>query len=137
MRLSGLVRPGQEPILAVYGTLRCSPATHQAAKVLTIRGQRELPSGLHFDPLFCQGRSAEQIDVLLFVTPAFGEWLLGLPRGGTDLEPLHPASIAASQASLSLHGEPGASASYPSTVGKIFRSFCLASGCGALDYAVP
>jgi len=54
-RLSGLVRPGREPILAVYGTLRCFPATHRVAKVLTIRGQRELPSCLHFDPHVRQG----------------------------------------------------------------------------------
>jgi hypothetical protein len=92
---------------------------------------------LHFDPHFRQGRSAEQIDVLRFVTPAFGEWLLGLIRGWTSLEPLCPASIEASRASLSFCGEPGVSASSPGTSGKTFRSLSLFSGCGALDYALP
>ena len=134
---SGLVRPGQEPILAVYGTLRCFRATHQATQVLTMRTRWELPSCLYFDPHFRMGRSAEQINVLRCVTPAFGEWLLGLPRGWTDLEPLHPASIEASRASLSLHGEPGVSASSPGSSSKNFRSLSLFSGCGALDYALP
>ena len=45
-RNAELVPHGEEPVLQVYGTLRCVPATHKAAKVLTVRNKRELPACL-------------------------------------------------------------------------------------------
>ena len=51
-RNAELVPHGEEPVLQVYGTLRCVPATHKAAKVLTVRNKRELPACLSFDPHF-------------------------------------------------------------------------------------
>ena len=45
-RHAKLVPHGSEPVVQVYGTLRCFPATHRAASVLTVRNQRELPAAV-------------------------------------------------------------------------------------------
>ena len=131
-RSAKLVARGEEPSLNVYGTLRCFDATHRAAKVLTVRNQRELPSCLHFDPRFRSQVSGTQLRELRFVTPAFGEWLMGLPRGWAALKPLGCAALEANQKYLS-GGAPGVIAGAP----REFRSLSLFSGCGALDYALP
>ena len=81
-RSAKLVARGEEPRLNMYGTLPCFDATHRVAKVLTVRNQRELPSCLHFDPQFRSQVSGTQLRELRFVTPAFGEWLMGLTWGG-------------------------------------------------------
>jgi site-specific DNA-cytosine methylase len=134
--LTGLVPPGEEPTLVVYGTLWCCKVTHYAAEVLTRRGKLELPSCLHFDPVFRKDRDVKALKVLRFVKPAFVEWLLGLPHGWTDLKPLDRECIEASRASLSPHGGLGVCASSPGTSAIKLRSMSLFSGCGALDYAL-
>ena len=131
-RAAKLVAHGEEPCLKVYGTLRCFDATHRAAKVLTVRNQRELPSCLHFDPHFRSQASAAQLRELRFVTPVFGEWLLGLPRGWTALKPLGRTAFETNRKDLSV-GAPGVFAGAP----RAFRSLSVFSGCGALDYALP
>lgn len=131
-RNAQLVPPGQEPVLKVYGTLRCFSATHRAAKVLTVRNQRELPEGLFFDPHFRKTTPQSLLRDLRFVSATFGEWLLGLPRGWTALRPVQQAHLEANRAGLA--GVPGVFAGPPE---KTLRSLSLFSGCGALDYALP
>ena len=80
-RNAELVPHGEEPVLQVYGTLRCVSATHKAAKVLTVRNKRELPACLFFDPHFRKEYPSAQFDGVCYVTAIFGEWLQGLPRG--------------------------------------------------------
>ena len=128
-----LVLPGQEPVLKVYGTLRCFSATHRAARVITVRNQRELPTCLHFDPHFRKSIPQTQISDLRCVTPTFGEWLMGLPRGWTALQPLQESCLRDNRSGLLQKGGPGVSAGPPQP----WRSLSLFSGCGALDYALP
>jgi len=141
-RNAELVQRGMEPALMMYGTLRCFSATHRAAKVITIRNQRELPTCLYFDPHFRSGLSEVQLNDLRFVSPTLGEWLLGLPHGWTALQPLQQGCLTANLAGLCLGehaaaaGNPGAS-SVSADVPKLWRSLSLFSGCGALDYALP
>ena len=96
-RFSGLVAAGAEPVLQRYGTIRRIPFTHFAGRVLTLRNQYDLPSALYFDPAFREACAARglQREQLRCVSPAFAEWLMGLPSGWTELAPrpggcIHP-----------------------------------------------
>ena len=62
-RNAELVPHGEEPVLQVYGTLRCFRATHRAAKVLTVRNKRDLPECLFFDPRI-SGKKIQQLRVM-------------------------------------------------------------------------
>ena len=60
-RNAELVPHGEEPVLQVYGTLRCFRATHRAAKFLTVRNKRELPACLLFRPTSQQRISSHSV----------------------------------------------------------------------------
>ena len=82
-RNAELVPHGEEPVLQVYGTLRCFPATHKAAKVLTVRNKRELPECLFFDPRI-SGKKIQQLKVMDCVMPRLhlGNGCRACLRGG-------------------------------------------------------
>ena len=135
-RNAELVPHGEEPVLQVYGTLRCFRATHRAAKVLTVRNKRELPECLFFDPHFRKEYPTAQSDGLCYVTATFGEWLQGLPQGWTALQLVQQAHLEVNRAGLA--GTPRVSAGPPEPfVAPMKRRLTLFTGCGALDYALP
>ena len=105
----------------VYGTLRCHPATHRVGDNLTWRGFRDMPNNIAYSEEFqhemqLRGYSEAAICRLTYVTPTFGEWQMGLPRGWTA-------------ADVPCKGAP------PAPHGRI-PSMALFSGCGGLELAL-
>ena len=122
---SAVLQPGSEPTLQFYGTLRCFPLTHTAAKILTRRNQRELPSCLRFDPEFAEKKSPFERQRLCVVSARFAEWLMGLPYGWTSGLPLDAAAWQST-------ARPQA----PQQWTHRWKSISIFSGCGALDLAL-
>ncbi len=121
---SGLISVGMEPTIHYYGTVRGASTTHFAARFLTRRNQRDLPACLYFDPTFIESCAQHCLcrEAMRTVSPAFGEWLMGLPRGWTDLEACkvprqHPVCLWPRRS-------------------RRWRTLSLFSGIGALDWGL-
>ena len=123
-RHSPVVQSGREPTLRVYGSIRCFPATHVAAKVLTRRNKTELPSCLFFDPEFSMNMYPSERQRIRVVSVRFAEWLMGLPHGWTSSMPLEAATGISTMGVATQQGT------------RRRKSMSLFSGCGALDLAL-
>lgn len=96
----------EQHVAKYYGTPRPFPATHYTSGVLTTRNKHELPQCLFFDPehLAFLAQSAERDRLRsgdgvlpksrrMAVSPVFAEWIMGLPRGWTSLDPVMAADV--------------------------------------------
>jgi len=124
-RLAPLLPLGNAVVVQRYGTPRLFPCSQRTSRWLTRRNYRELPTILHFDEKHRAEVGAEW-QARVVVSPTFAEWLMGMPRGWTDTQPLSPKSMQS-------HALGDVTAAGVSAVARRRRTLSLFSGCGALD----
>ena len=93
---SGLVT--QPRTINLFGSLRCCPATHRTHPALTCRGCQDAVNQIKFSPLYRKAlrQAGGNINEQRTLSPAFGEWLYGLPQGWTSVSPMPQAQVESS-----------------------------------------
>ena len=127
MRSSALV-PHREVVVAHrYGTPRGFFCTHVTSRALTKRNKSELPTILRHDEQHLAAVGAEECWKRVVASPEVVEWLMGVPQGWTEIEPLAWEFVAASVSAAAAPEWPGP---------KQQATLSLFSGCGMLDFGL-
>eukprot|EP00930_Biecheleria_cincta_P001243 TRINITY_DN102390_c0_g1_i1.p1 TRINITY_DN102390_c0_g1~~TRINITY_DN102390_c0_g1_i1.p1 ORF type:complete len:437 (+),score=49.21 TRINITY_DN102390_c0_g1_i1:78-1313(+) len=84
-----------KPIRVKYlGSIRCHGGTTQSSPALTYRNSMDCANQIKYNPDFREAvkKSGKHLSSYRVVSPTFGEWLCGLPRGWTSTEKMERAS---------------------------------------------
>ena len=79
--------------LRYFGTLRCHPVVHSASRACTNRGAHDLATSIKFSKRYKRAMAKLGKSRKRYLSPRFGEWLMGFPQGWTSTKPLHAAAM--------------------------------------------